>query len=121
MPAESCAICGNELRVRWSDTHGVGACITCGLPYLIYHYEGDTRVERPPAIAVKEEWVPIGLKYWQETHRRTFPAAFDVMVGRGGRSYSGASADEIEEFQSWLDAHRDELPPSSDDGAADEA
>jgi hypothetical protein len=74
---------------------GVAACGSCGLPYRLYHYEGEgddqKRVEKPPSIAVKESWLPLARRYWIETHQRTFPAAFDFMSGRGGRTYSGAS------------------------------
>lgn len=112
-----CEICESELAVRWSDTHGIGACITCGLPYQIYHYDGSTRVQKPPSIAVKEDWIPIGRKYWNETHRRTFPAAFDFVGTRGGRTYSGASEDEIAEWDAWMDAHQDELPARTDEPA----
>jgi hypothetical protein len=105
-----CAICEKPLSCVWSDTHGVGACFTCGLPYRLYHYENDTRVEKPPSVAVPDEWVVIGRKYWNETHRRTFPAAFDFVGGRNGRTYSGATQDEINEWETWLDAHKDELP-----------
>jgi hypothetical protein len=105
-----CAICEKPLSCVWSDTHGIGACFTCGLPYRLYHYEGNKRVEKPPSVAIKEEWVPIGRKYWNETHRRTFPAAFDFMGGRGGCTYSGATGDEIDEWHAWLDARKDEWP-----------
>lgn len=111
----NCAICEKPLAFRWSDTHGIGACTTCGLPYRIYHYENDQRVEKPPSIAIDEAWLPLGRKYWAETHRRTFPAAFDFMRGRGGRSYSGASEDECEEFHAWMEARRDEWPVRPDE------
>ena len=105
-----CAICETKLGIRWSDTHGVGVCLTCGLPYRIYHYDGDTRVEKPPEVAIKPEWIDIGRRYWQETKGWTFPAAYDFLRGRGGLSYSGASDEDIEMFNEWLDMHKNELP-----------
>lgn len=100
-----CAICGTDLRVSWTDTHGVAACLECGLPYRLYHYENDARVEKPPTVAIKDEWVVVGRQYWQETHRRTFPAAYDMGILRGERSYSGATREDCELFDAWLDAH----------------
>lgn len=105
-----CAVCDQELRVRWTDTHGIGACVTCGLPYRIYHYEGDTRVEKPPSIAVMEAWLPLAKQYWDQTHSRVFPAEFDFMGGRGGLSYSGASHGEIVAFEAWMVARKSEWP-----------
>ena len=112
--SDKCAICESTLRFKWSDTHGVAVCTTCGLPYRLYHYENDERVDKPPSIAVTDEWMPIGRKYWQETRRRTFPAAYDFMNGRRGRTYSGASDDEIDKWNSWCDAHKAELPNFED-------
>ena len=111
----NCEICGEQLRFTWSDTHGVGVCINCGLPYTIFHYEGEgphrKRVDKPPSVAIKPEWVEIGRKYWTETHRRVFPASFDMgfLSGRD-RTYSGASHDDCNKFNTWLDKHEDILP-----------
>ena len=35
-----CEICGQCLVIRWCDYHGVAACVVCGSPYRIYHYDG---------------------------------------------------------------------------------
>lgn len=110
-----CEICGERLTFQWSDTHGVAVCINCGLPYTIYHYEGEgesrKRVKRPPLVAIKPEWVEIGRKYWAETHRRVFPASYDMGFLRGREcSYSGASLDDCRHFDDWLEQHKDMLP-----------
>jgi hypothetical protein len=107
-----CAVCGTPLAARWTDTHGVGACCTCGLPYRLYHYENNERVEKPPSVAVKDEWLPLAREYWTETKRRVFPGQFDMGVfrSRGGRTYSGATEDEMRDFDGWMDTHKDHWP-----------
>lgn len=111
-PATICAVCDGSPYWRWTDTHGVAVCRTCGLPFRLYHYENDVRVEKPPSIAVKESWVPLAREYWAETKRRVFPGAFDMGIfrSRGGLSYSGATLDEMREFEEWLSAHKDRWP-----------
>ncbi len=118
----NCAVCANKLSFQWCDQHGVGACINCGLPYTIYHYEKvdgkDTRVDRPPSIAVKESWIPLAKKYWDENKRRVFPAAYDMgFLGGRETSYSGATREDCELFDCWLDKHRDEFPINQEDAA----
>ena len=111
---QKCECCETELMVQWSDTHGVGACTTCGMPYTIYHYEEvdgkKTSVDKPPSIAIVPEWVEIGKRYWQETRGRVFPASFDMGIGRSGRSYSGATLEDCKKFDAWCEAHEAELP-----------
>lgn len=112
MPQMICAVCDDELHGLWTDTHGVAACAECGLPYTFYHYENDARVDKPPSIAVKESWLPLAREYWAETKRRVFPGAFDMGIfrSRGGRTYSGATKDEMSEFDKWLSARKDRWP-----------
>lgn len=112
MADTNCVICGAEPSYCWTDTHGVGVCWTCGLPYTIYHYEDDERVEKAPTIAVKEAWLPLAREYWQETHRRVFPGTYDMGTfrSRGGRTYSGATEDEMREFDDWMKARKDRWP-----------
>lgn len=107
-----CEVCGERLGVRWTDTHGVGACSTCGLPYTIYHYDNDVRVEKPPSVAVKESWLPLAREYWTETKRRVFPGAFDMGIfrSRGERTYSGASESDMRAFDEWLNERKDRWP-----------
>lgn len=101
---QKCECCGDRLTFQWSDTHGVGACVQCGLPYTIYHYEDDKRVEKPPSVAVTPRGVEIAKEYWGETKRRVFPAVYDMGVGRNGYSYSGASAEDCRLFNEWYAA-----------------
>lgn len=113
-----CICCEDDLAFQWSDTHGVGACIKCGMPYRIFHYEGpegaQKRVEKPPECCILEVWQPIGKRYLQETGRRVFPAEFDMGFGREGRSYSGATPDDHSAFWKWIDEHKDEMPKKSE-------
>ncbi len=69
-------------------------------------------MEKPPTIAVKDAWLPLAREYWNETHRRVFPGAYDVGIfrSRGGRTYSGATEDEMREFDEWLGERRDRWP-----------
>lgn len=113
-----CKICESELRFQWCDTHGVGVCISCGLPYRIYHYEGERgkeeRVDKPPETTVKPEWIEIAKKYYNETAGMVFPGDFD-MGFLGGRSatYSGATQNDIDTWYSWLEKHESGLPKSA--------
>lgn len=108
-----CELCKSDLSFQWSDTHGVGACTTCGLPHTILHYEDKKLIDKDPEVAIQLDWLPIGKKYWEETKRRAFPAAYDFMRMRNGYSYSGATEEECELWEEWLDKHKDELPQES--------
>jgi len=109
-----CECCDTELCVQWCDTHGVGACTTCGMPYTIYHYEEidgkRERVTKPPAIALSPIGLEIAKRYWTEQHGRVFPACYDMGIGRSGRSYSGATPEECEKFGAWYKEHEAEFP-----------
>lgn len=102
---QKCDCCGSELCFQWSDTHGVGVCTTCGLPYTIFHYENDKRVDKPPATAMTDEGVEIAKRYWNEKQRRVFPAYFDMGIGRNGVSYSGATPGDCTAFRDWYQQH----------------
>lgn len=108
-----CEICEAWLGFQWSDSHGVGVCIRCGLPYRIIHYdENNQRVENGPEVAIKSVWLPVAKRYWNETKGRTFPGSFDMGISRGRRaSYSGATQDDINNWMDWIDENvtREEL------------
>ncbi len=102
---QKCDCCESELTFQWSDTHGVGVCISCGLPYRVYHYdENNNRVEKAPEMCLTSEGLQIAKRYWTEKQRRVFPAYFDMGIGRNGRSYSGASHSDCTAFSSWYEA-----------------
>jgi hypothetical protein len=105
-----CEVCGKEAVFRWTDTHGIGACSNCGLPYTLYHYVDNKRVERPPECAVRQEWIPHLRRYWNETHRNCYPGAYNFP----GSSYEVASAEDFEVFNDWIEAHCEEFPSSED-------
>lgn len=100
-----CAVCEQELSCRWTDTHGIAVCITCGAPYRLYHYENDKRVQKAPELTLNESGLRIAREYWQETRRMVFPASYDMGIARGGRTYSGASREDCEAFNEWMDRH----------------
>lgn len=108
----TCILCGSGRSFQWTDTHGIAVCSKCGLPYRLYHYENDVRVEKPPECTIKSEWVPLAREYWTETRRRVFPAAHDLGFwrGRNGRSYSGATEEDVRLFDEWMDARKDRWP-----------
>lgn len=119
----NCECCGSTYMIQWSDLHGVGACVTCGLPSRVLHYEDrdgkNVRIDKPPSVYLNDGWLPIGQRYWRETHRRVFPAAYDMGFGeRDERSYSGATREDLELWNAWLTAHADELPKAANDEAA---
>jgi hypothetical protein len=108
---QKCAVCDNGLCFKWADTHGVGVCYECALPYVIYHYDADKkRVDKPPEVAVKEEWLPAARAYYAETKRKVFPGSYSFM-SHGGRTYCGATEDDIRAFDNWIGAH-EELHPA---------
>lgn len=98
----NCTVCETRLGFQWSDTHGVGVCLACGMPYRIFHYEGEERVEKPPEPALNDEGVTLARRYWAAKRRRVFPGCYDMGIsGRRGTSYSGATQQDIEEFEDW--------------------
>lgn len=112
-----CDICKTEpISFRWTDTHGFGACIRCGCPYKLYHYEGPEgqqhRVEKSPELLLLPEWVPITRRYWEETHRNCDPGAYNFP----GSSYEVASREDFESYGSWMQVHKNELPGVVEEG-----
>jgi hypothetical protein len=114
MGRPKCPICDDDLSFRWTDTHGIGACLTCNTPVRIYHYEGEGddrhHVEKPPGFIILEEWIPVLRKYWQETKSRApngcnFP----------GSSYEPCGYEEFERWNKWCEEHDDELPKEKTD------
>jgi hypothetical protein len=103
---QKCDCCESDLSFQWSDTHGVGVCFNCGLPYTIYHYENDQRVDKPPVVALSDEGLQIAKRYWSEKKRRVFPAAYDMgFLGGRGTSYSGATRSDCAAFGEWYEAN----------------
>jgi hypothetical protein len=106
---QKCECCGDDLRVQWSDTHGIGVCIECGLPYRIYHRdESGKLLDKAPEVCVTEAGIKIARAYWAEKKRRVYPACYDMGIDRSGRSYSGATAEDCKAFGDWYAAHKHE-------------
>ena len=54
-------------------------------------------------------------QYWEETKSRVFPAVYDMGLERAGRTYSGASREECEAFDGWMETHKAEWPATADE------
>jgi len=98
----TCLLCENELQSRWTDTHGIGNCVNCGLPYRFYHYENDVPVNKPPSLALNETGLVIAKAYW-EKHKPhwVFPACFDITSPHDGYFYCGAKEEDVIKFNNW--------------------
>lgn len=106
-----CVVCDATFCFRWTDTHGVGVCSVCGTPYRILHYDGDKRVEKPPECQLLPEWIPIAQRYHAETGGMVDPGGFDIgLLGGRTSTYSGATREDADKWNTWLAAHEAELP-----------
>ena len=113
--SENCEVCDNELSFQWSDTHGVGACFTCGTPYTIFHYDDNKkRIDKPPEVALDKTGVDMAKRYWSECHRRVFPGCFDVgFLGGRSTTYSGATQEDITAFNDWYNVQLEVVAESA--------
>lgn len=105
MSDKVCEICQTPLTFRWTDTHGVGACTTCGTPYRILHYEEGKRVELPPMLMLVDSYVPFAVRYWNEHRRNVDPGAFNFP----GSDYEVATREDFRLAAEWYEAHREEI------------
>jgi len=70
-------------------------------------------MEGPPTVAIKEAWVTICQRYHKETGRFVVPGCYDMRILSGERAtYSGATREDMEAWNAWCEAHKDELPKS---------
>jgi len=112
-----CLICGRDPGFRWCDHHGIGACLQCGAPYRIYHYDGEgdqkKRVDKPPELLIKSEWLEWTKAYWRDVHRNVSPGAFNMP----GSSYEVATREDVEALDEWAKSHKhlEPLPPRGGD------
>jgi hypothetical protein len=113
MSEQKCDVCNSGLVFRWTDTHGVGVCCTCGAPYTIYHYDPETkeRLEKPPELALNATGKALAERYWLECKAMVFPASFDMgFIGGRERSYSGASQADERAFYEWVQKQPEAQP-----------
>lgn len=97
----NCEICDKENpSFSWTDTHGIAQCWGCGTPYRLYHYEGEgdesKRVDKPPELCVKLEYVPVLRAYHQQT-KGIIPSGYSF---HGGQEM--ASVSDHEQFSAWM-------------------
>ena len=102
-----CDCCNEEIRFRWTDTHGVAVCTNCGLPYTIMHYDEDKKpIDKPPEITLLPEAIELAKEYWSEKHDRVFPAIHSFFSPSRDESYCGATQDQERRFYDWLDTKK---------------
>ena len=107
----NCEVCERGLSFTWTDTHGVGVCMCCGVPYRIYHYDEDNKriPDKAPVPAITKKGLEIAKQYWSEKGQMVYPGAFDMgFLGGREATYSGATANDIEAFNDWYTTH--EMP-----------
>ena len=110
-----CAVCDAKAGYRWTDTHGVGACLNCGAPYQLFHYEKDAngesnRIPSEPVwlskCLIKPSWLAITRRYWREVGRNVNPGGFNFP----GSTYEVATKEDFLSMNDWFAAHKDEWP-----------
>ncbi len=106
-PDVECVVCGNGLRTRWTDTHGIGACVTCGCVYSLFEGKGsEKKIAEVPKTTIRDEWLPIIKRYWSEVGKNVSPGTYNFP----GSSYEVASNDDFDSYYTWMEAHESELP-----------
>ena len=99
-----CLVCGMcPCSFEWTDFHGEGTCICCGTAYQLIQYdEDDKRINGAiPKHNVKESWVPLIKKYWEETK---------APMGDGRFLGPPKYPERRRASNRWLDEHKDEWP-----------
>lgn len=105
---DKCAVCDTKHPgFRWTDTHGVGACLTCGTTYRIYRYgEDGKRLAGPPAITLKPEWIDLHRRAFADLRHNVMPGAYNMP----GSSYEVATRADADAVNAWFEAHKSEWP-----------
>lgn len=99
---EICKICDSCATYRWTDSHGVGACRNCGAPYLLYHYDDNSkRVDKPAELLIGEDYIALARRYWAEHGRNVAPGYGNFP----GSSYEVATQEDFKIFDEWADAN----------------
>lgn len=102
-----CKVCNTqEAGFIWTDTHGVGICSNCGCPYQIYFYDEKTQepIKKEPECLLKESGIELAKRYFVEFGRKVFPAQFDMgFLGGRSETYSGASKEDVELWNEWME------------------
>jgi hypothetical protein len=91
---ETCVVCNEPLRCRWTDYSGEGVCLNCGTAYQLKWGSKQQEAEgNYPYCNMKEEWLPVVRDYWEKTHTFVFH----------GRSMSERTG--LEGFWAWVKEH----------------
>ena len=105
MSVPACTICDTSpTGFRWTDAHGIAACLTCGAPYRVIHYEGERRLQTAPELLLADWYVPFARRYWSEEHRNVYPGAYNLP----GSSYEVATQVDVDIHNGWMERHRSE-------------
>ncbi len=102
-----CVVCGADpVRYQWSDYSGEAMCTECGTPYQLKWGSEEQKAEGAyPYLSLKDEWVPVVKRYYEET--REF-AGLGMMLGRPPPGY--------QEFSLWVDKQYPDGIPGETDG-----
>ena len=96
----TCLICEEVAGFNWSDLHGEGMCNKCGMAYMLLE-DGKSIT---PKITVREEWIAVFKKYWEETHR--YMGIGTIMIAR---DYPECIKG-LEALDKWLEENPELLP-----------
>lgn len=101
----TCLICEEVEGFNWSDLHGEGMCNKCGMAYMLL--EDGKRIT--PKINVKEEWISVFKKYWEETHK--YMGLGTIMIAR---DYPEC-IEGLEALDKWLEEHPELIPEKEEE------
>jgi len=83
-------------------------CVRCGTPYQLLQYKkqngGDQPLDAPPRLNVKESWIPVLKRYWEETE--TFTGLAVIITAR---DYPEC-VEGMRKFHEWLGLHPGVVP-----------
>jgi len=97
-----CIVCDKDLVFRWTDSHGIGVCTICGMPYGLMNKTEGLAGYHEPEPAMGDAGINLAKKYWKEKKSRVFPGMYDLGIMAGGvTSYSGATMLQIRQFEEW--------------------
>lgn len=90
---QTCVVCGaHPVTYQWSDYSGEAMCSRCGTPYQLKWGNDQQQTEgRYPYLGLKETWVPVVRRYFQETGKF---ACLGTMLG---------PKPGLRDFYDWVD------------------
>lgn len=103
---QECVVCGAKpMAFQWSDYSGEAMCTLCGTPYQLKWGSEEQKAEgHYPYLNLREEWVPVLRRYYQETGRFT---CLGIMMGE---------KPGLAEFDKWV-TKNNAVPEGAGEGA----